>query len=277
MFEINGDARVIAFKDIKGRSAIIIDDFYRDPDEVRELALSLEYTEDPDRIAGFPGKRGYLDTTEVKDKLYNLFLDLCNNKLWKQKEQKTQLLEDGSFKIPLPSKIRPFNLDDFNISWSEQAFMVNCTNDSLIVKNPLAEIPHQDYWEKDTEEEYRFQFGSVIFLNTPDECAGGTNLYSYNGQMSIPSNKEGIQNLKDQYDFDVSLGPVLTSMSDDYKFKYIKDKVNSKDRNNPFKVEFEAEMKYNRMFLYQSDVLHKGEIDLGMFTDYDRINQVFFL
>ena len=265
MFEPNEDAEVKVIENIKGRSAVIIDDFYRNPDEVRELALSQEYTEDPERIAGFPGKRCFLNTPEVKDKLYNLFLDLCDDEIWKSKGQ------IGS------GKIRPFNLDDFNISWTELAFMVNCMNDSLIVKNPLAEIPHQDYWEKDTEEEYRFQFGCVVYLNTPDECAGGTRLYSYNDQMSIPSNKEGIQNLKDQYGFDVSLGPVLSSMSDDYKFKYVKDKVNSNNSNNPFAVEFEAEMKYNRMFLYQSDVLHMANIDLGMFTDYDRMNQVFFM
>ena len=30
MFELNGDAEVKAFKDIKGRSAIIVDDFYKD-------------------------------------------------------------------------------------------------------------------------------------------------------------------------------------------------------------------------------------------------------
>jgi hypothetical protein len=34
---------------------------------------------------------------------------------------------------------------------------------------------------------------------------------------------------------------------------------------------------YNRMVLYQADVLHSLNVDLGMFADYNRINQVFFL
>ena len=58
------------------------------------------------------------------------------------------------------------------------------------------------------------------------------------------------------------------------KFKYIKSKV---DGDNPYTVEFEAEMVYNRMVLYQADVLHSHNVDLGMFTNNNRINQVFFM
>jgi len=269
MFELNGDAKVVAFKDIKRRSAIIVDDFYRDPDEVRELAKSLKYGDDKALKGGFPGIRASLGTPEVKEKLYNLYLDLCDNKLWKPKVQKTQLLEDGSFRIPLRIKNRPFDIDEFNRNWDNQGFMVNCTNDSFIKKNPLAEIPHQDYWNGETASTY--QFGSVVYLNTPDECAGGTNLYSYNGEMSIPPNRVELwrQNMCETYDIK---GPVLTSMSEEQQFKNIKDKINKQ-----YTVEFEADMVYNRMVLYQSDVLHKADIDLGMFTDYNRINQVFFL
>ena len=74
MFEPNEDAEVKVIENIKGRSAIIVDDFYRDPDEVRELALSLEYSVEPGLVGGFPGMRGSLKTTEVKKKLYNLNL-----------------------------------------------------------------------------------------------------------------------------------------------------------------------------------------------------------
>ena len=75
MFELNGDASVVAFKDIKGRSAIIVDDFYKDPDEVRELALSLKYKDKDESalVGGFPGGRSFLDTLEVKEKLYNIY------------------------------------------------------------------------------------------------------------------------------------------------------------------------------------------------------------
>ena len=246
MFEPNKSAEVKVFENIKGRSAIIVDDFYRDPDEVRELALSLEYSVEPGLVGGFPGMRGSLKTTEVKEKLYNLYLDLCS-----------------SF-----ARVRE---DEFERNWDVQGFTVNCTNDLFLKKNPMAEIPHQEYWEGDSQDVSTYQFGSVIFLNTPDECAGGTNLYSYKGEMCISSERdaEWMKNMSETMDI---TGPVLTSMSDDYKFKLTKDKV-----NRYYNCELKAGMKYNRMVLYQSDVLHKADIDLGMFTDYNRINQVFFM
>jgi len=36
-------------------------------------------------------------------------------------------------------------------------------------------------------------------------------------------------------------------------------------------------MAYNRMVLYQADTLHGQNVDLGMFSDYNRINQVLFM
>jgi hypothetical protein len=274
MFEINENAKVTAFKDINGRSAIIVDDFYKDPDEVRKLGKTLQVGDAAKLKGGFPGVRASLENHEVKEKLYDFFLELCTHKLWKPKVQKTKLLEDGSFRIPLPSKIRPFNLEDFNSNWDVQGFMLNHTNDVFLKKNPLnAVIPHQDYWESLPDGGHPLQFGSVIYLNTPDECAGGTNLYSWYGEMSIKADRlaEWKQSMSENYDI---LGPVLHSMSDEYKFLLLQDRSKA---FKELKCEFKAEMKYNRMFLYQADVLHCIEIDLGMFADYNRINQVFFL
>ena len=73
MFEPNEDAEIIVVKDIKGRSAVIVDNFYKNPDEARELALSLEYKDVPSAVAGFPGNRGFLETPEIKEKLYSIF------------------------------------------------------------------------------------------------------------------------------------------------------------------------------------------------------------
>jgi hypothetical protein len=286
MFELNGDARIIAFRDIKGRSAIIVDDFYKDPDEVRELALSLQYKDKSESslVGGFPGGRSFLDTLEVKEKLYNLYLDLCSKKLWEIPDRITDvfqakdcdnwstkgitLKEDGSFNIPLIKKNRPFNVEDFESNWNRQRFMVNVTNDDLLIKDPLHIMPHQDYWE---DEDPTYQFGSVIYLNTPDECpgGGGTNLYSYRGEMYVPNRMQM---------FDATMGfwmeECLKKETDIEKFKYLKSKV---DGEELYTVEFEAEMKYNRMFLYPADVLHMANVDLGMFTDYNRINQILFM
>tara|TARA_B100000959_G_scaffold91277_1_gene97074 strand:+ start:2797 stop:3654 length:858 start_codon:yes stop_codon:yes gene_type:complete len=285
VFELNGDARVVAFKDIKGRAAIIVDDFYRDPDEVRELALSLRHKDrsESSLVGGFPGGRSFLDTLEVKEKLYNIFLDLCSNKLWKIPDKKTgfeedvenwpsggiSLNSDGSFNIPLIKKNRSFNLDDFNSNWDRQRFMVNVTNDDLLIKDPLHIIPHQDYWED--EPESTFQFGCVVYLNTPDECpgGGGTNLYSYKGEMYVPNRMKMFDATMNSW-----MEECLKLETNIEKFKYLKSKI---DSGELYECEFEAEMKYNRMVLYPADVLHMADVDLGMFTDYNRINQIMFM
>jgi hypothetical protein len=284
VFELNRDARVVAFKDIKGRAAIIVDDFYKDPDEVRELALSLQYKDKSESslVGGFPGGRSFLDTLEVKEKLYNIFLDLCSNKLWKVPDKKIgyeddctnwptsgiTLNSDGSFNIPWTKKNRPFNLNDFESNWSRQRFMVNVTNDDLLIKDPTQIMPHQDYWE---DEEPTYQFGSVIYLNTPDECSGGggTNLYSYKGEMYVPNRMQMYDATMESW-----MEECLKYDTNIEKFKYLKSKV---DSGEIYTVEFEAEMKYNRMFLYPADVLHMANLDLGMFTDYNRINQIMFM
>ena len=284
MFEINEDAKVIAFKDIRGRSAMIVDDFYKDPDEVRELAISLEAKDknESSLVGGFPGARSFLDTLEVKEKLYETYLNLCSNKLWKIPDRDIEYEEDctnwpvksitlnsdGSFNIPIIKKNRTFNVEDFKSNWNNQRFMVNVTNDDLLLNDILGVMPHQDYWE---DEESTFQFGSVIYLNTPDECpgGGGTNLYSYRGEMYIPNRMQMFDKTMESW-----MEECLKKKTNIEKFKYLKSKV---DGGDPYTIEFEAEMKYNRMFLYPADVLHKGNIDLGMFTDYNRMNQIFFM
>ena len=277
MFEANEDAEVKVVKDIKGRSAIIVDDFYKNPDEVRELVLSLQHKDKSESslVGGFPGGRSFLDTLEVKEKLYEIYLNLCSNKLWKIPDRDIRYEEDcsnwpadGSFKIPLIGKNRPFNVDDFESNWNNQRFMANVTNDDLLIKDPLHIMPHQDYWE---DEEPTYQFGSVIYLNTPNECpgGGGTNLYSYRGEMYVPNRMQM---------FDVTMESwmeeCLKKETNIEKFKYLKSKV---DGGELYAVEFEAEMKYNRMFLYPADILHMANVDLGMFTEYNRINQILFM
>ena len=247
MFEPNEKAEIEVIK-VKDKSVIIIDDFYKNPDEIRDLAIELEYSENDALIGGFPGMRGSLGTPEVKDKLYPVFLDLCK--------------AYGDLKEEV-----------FEKNWNNLGFMVNITKDSYLSANPMGIIPHQDYWENEPGWESTYQYGAVIYLNTSDECVGGTNLYSYEGAMSIPSDyqPEWLKTTGEKFNI---TGPILGSLSHDQIFQYVRDRVNS---NVPYKLEFEAEMKYNRMFLYPSNVLHTADLDLGMFIDNYRINQVFFM
>ena len=237
MFEPNEKMRPKIIENIKGRTVVIIDDFYKNPDEIRERALSLEHTDSTEAVGGFPGVRGFAETSEVRLELYDIYFHLCNK----------------YFGLP--------DADKFSNNWDNQGFMVNILNDSTLKKNPLGIIPHQDYWESAPKGSpvSLLQYGSVVYLNTPDECAGGTNLYSHFGRMSIPDEWQPQWLLETEH---------LPS------FEYIKSKV---DGGKPYTCEFETEMVYNRMVLYQADVLHGQNVDLGMFTDYNRINQVLFM
>ena len=207
MFEPSADQRVEKIK-VLDEFVYIVDNFYENPDEIRDLAIQLDYGDSPALVGGFPGMRGSLGTPQVKKKLYQGFYHLCK--------------EFGDL------------------------------------------IPHQDFWEKEDGWESTYQYGAVVYLNTEDECAGGTNLYSYEGEMSIPTD----------YKPNWLSGPIIRTLSDDLLFKYIRDRV---DSNDPYKLELEAEMKYNRMFLYPARFLHTANLDLGMFVDEYRINQVFFM
>lgn len=238
MFEPNEKAKINKIK-VLDKSVIIIDNFYENPDEIRDLAIELQYGEDSALVGGFPGMRGSLGTPEVKDKLYQVFVDLCK-------------------------KCGDLNEEDFEKNWNNLGFMVNITKDSYIRPNPMGIIPHQDFWENEEGWESTYQYGAVVYLNYNDESAGGTNLYSYEGKLSIPSD----------YKPNWLSGPIIRSLSDDLLFEYIRDRV---DSNDPYKLEFEAEMRYNRMFLYPAKVLHTANLNLGMFVDNYRINQVFFM
>ena len=258
MFEPNEKFHVRVIKNIKGRSLVVIDNFYKNPDEIRELILSQEAVENEDTTRGFPGKRCFVGTTEVKEKLYNIYHQLCTNAehIWDNPDS-------------LPGKKRPFNSEAFDFYWDNIGFMANVLNDNTLIKNRNGIIPHQDYYETLQEDwDCLIQFGSLIYLNTPEECAGGTNLYSYKDQISL-----------DATPYNEGLGIDPPDNIDDYptdedKFKYIKSKI---DEDDPWRVECEVEMVYNRMVLYQADILHSQNVNLGMFTKYDRINQILFM
>ena len=161
MFEVNPSMKIGVITGIKGRNIVIIDDFFKNPDEIRERAMNLNYTGDPEVAGGVPGTRGVEEESEVKEKLKKVYWTLCN----------------------LYFNNKEVNEKDFNDNWDNQAFMVNSINDKSLKEKPLGILPHQDWWENDKS---TFQFGSVIYLNKPEECAGGTRFYSHFGKITIP-------------------------------------------------------------------------------------------
>ena len=196
-----------------------------------------------DLINGIPGKRCFVETGEIKDKLKNLFDTFC--------------LDEGLWK-------KSIDVYRYERQWDRVGFMCNIMNSESITIDPWLNLPHQDSSKADYKSPN--QFGVVIYLNTPEECVGGTNLYSYNGMMTLPCSTLNYIKKPEGFDEEVS--------KEDQLFPYIHDWING-DRE--WKVEHRFDMVYNRCIVYESDVLHSPDIDTDMFTDYNRANQVMFL
>tara|TARA_B110000881_G_C18482927_1_gene467524 strand:- start:148 stop:852 length:705 start_codon:yes stop_codon:yes gene_type:complete len=234
MFEPNPKMKINVVQINKERRVVVIDDFYKNPDEIRDLALSIDHRTEADLIHNLPGARGVVETAEVKDSLHKVYFQLCK-------------LYFGHFEEKR-----------FNEHWDNQEFMVNVLNDETLLRTPAGIIPHQDHFK--LQDGPGYQFGAVVYLNTEEECAGGTNVYSHMGNISIEND------YTPQWLEDANVG--------DINFDYVKSKV---DGGRPYACEYEAKMAYNRMVLYQADTLHGQNVDLGMFSDYNRINQVLFM
>lgn len=245
MFELSDNIKItVETVGPQNRTVVIADNFYKNPDEVRGLALSLERKTDQELIGDLPGQRIFKKTEEVKKNLKPFFDEYClDNSLW--------------------SKNTHERLYEFQ--WDAVGFMCNVMNYDSAFYAPWLNIPHQDSYLQDPTTDFN-QFGAVIYLNTPEECQGGTNLYSYKGQMSLPYNVMNYIDKPEGFDDEVT-GP-------EQIFPYIRKWLYG---DIEWRVEYEAEMVYNRCIFYESDVMHSQNIDHGMFTEHDRVNQVFFL
>tara|TARA_E500000331_G_scaffold215513_1_gene206647 strand:+ start:2229 stop:2903 length:675 start_codon:yes stop_codon:yes gene_type:complete len=224
MFELNNDLEIKVAR-VCGRSLVVVDNFYKNPDVVRQLCIdNIDNVGAPGHL---PGKRICVKTSEVKDKLYDFYFGLCSDhNLWN----------------------RELNGINFYQEWNKVGFNVNIISDDSIDEDRHGLIPHQDTYYPSTNP--NVQFGSVIYLNKPEECAGGTNVYTYQDEISIPK----------------------------IPFVLNPDSITQFIENNPeWKVAHTFEMVYNRMVLYQSDILHGPIYEQGMFTDHNRMNQILFM
>lgn len=263
MFELNENVEV-SIKTVgpQNKKIIIADNFYKNPNEVRNLALNLNAVKDPALTHNLPGSRIFQQNPEIRKNLKTFFDTYClDDSMWSR------------------------NIDEemYESQWNNVGFMCNVLNYDSVVENTWKSIPHQDFYEdnipvdernraflvgseNEVIEDYP-QFGVVIYLNTPDECAGGTNLYSYNGEMTLPCNV---------------LEYIVDDLPEDFRILDKKEQVYPTimrwlNSDMQWKVEYEAKMVYNRCIFYESSTLHSQNIQPGMFTNHDRVNQVFFL
>jgi hypothetical protein len=216
----NWSISVQKFNDVK---VVIVDDFYKDPWAVRKLALDIPASYNKRIRGGNPALR------------VNAFYELSNLG-WAFDQLISTYFDDVYYEHPL--------------GWVQESlmratFMVNVMQTDNLP--PIA--PHQDNPSK-------INIASTIYLNTPNECAGGTSFYTYNDKTTYdePGNKT----------LDVSGKHPIT--------QYITDSIGD------FKMIGMVPMIFNRMVLYNQSKLHTAYVKPEMFTgNLYRLNQQFFI
>ncbi len=183
MFELNSEIKVkienvkdITWEALSGglvkyspdtveKMVFIIDDFYKNPDEIREYAIKSKTYTDKERLAGAIGRRVWDEDLNImkqlRDNLCPIFEQLCMHPKWHIQ----------------------FDKDHHYNKWNCMRFVVNITNNKEIVESgrDWKTICHIDG-------PYN-KWAALVFLNKEDECEGGTSFYS----VSLP-NEDGSSN-----------------------------------------------------------------------------------
>jgi hypothetical protein len=192
---------------------VYVDNFYKNPKLVRDLALRTPPTKNPRICGGLPGQR--LELNVHIDHFIEVMEDIATN---------VYGLKMGE-------------VNAFRQSCKDNPFCVNVIKD-------CDKIPHID-----TPIDEHRGFASLIYLNIPKECRGGTGFYTYRG-MQVDPTQDGI------------------FMPDES----VTDSV------GPWELIHLAEMKFNRMIFYPDQVLHGAYMKPDWYNeDCYRLTQMYFM
>ena len=137
---------------------VYIDNFYKNPDKVRNLALRCPGTNNPRVCGNLPGVR--VDMNMNLDHMHEIWQQIAEN-VYGLKMNEVKTFKEACKPVP---------------------FSVNVTQSEF-----TNIIPHVDY-----PPEYETRgWAGLIYLNKPKECKGGTGFYTYNGQQVNPD-QDGI-------------------------------------------------------------------------------------
>ena len=179
MFEVNSECEITAIVDIgpDDRSAVVIDNFYKNPDEVRQLALKLERRTDipfnnhPNGI-----ERAAYETGELRKNVEHLIKQICfDDEHWK----------------------RPCHRETVESNMQYMWCLVEYLNEKVMIDQPDRLIPFQLWYEHNPSP---FQFKIEIFLNKEEECFGGTNIWNFAGKTAIVEDMKAMYATKKHFD-----------------------------------------------------------------------------
>ena len=131
---------------------VYIDNFYKNPDKVRNLALRTPGTKSPRILGGVPGER--VDISFNLEHIWPILIEIAENVYGLEQKEK-----------------KAFEMSCMNISFS-----VNVTQSHYRRKKPHIDLP--DVSDRG--------WAGVVYLNKPKECKGGTGFYTYKGQQVNP-------------------------------------------------------------------------------------------
>lgn len=205
---------------------VIVDNFYKNPELVRDLALSIPPTNNERILTNLPAGKtsGRINAFYTLDDLGKSY-DTIIREVW-------------------PDICQQYQPDYFFESFKRSTFMVNV----MTSENLPPRVPHTDFPDPRV-------FASAIYLNTPEECAGGTAFYSFGGSCigrKCPSTIDIAETTKPDH--------FVVDDCGDWKLEYV------------------AEQRWNRMIIYSQALYHTPYIKPGMFVgDTYRLNQQFFI
>jgi hypothetical protein len=144
------------------RSIFQIDNFYRNPDEVRDYALSCETTTDKNKCGDMIGSRVYEKNFEMECNLKPVFEKLVKNDVWGK-----NLRQDGR---------GGFDATEWDKLWTNMPFICNITYGKDFAEREDSYNGKLVTYHKDHD---KHRWAAVIYLNKPEECEGGTRFYEF--------------------------------------------------------------------------------------------------
>ena len=223
IFEINDNYHVTV-EEFEGVKVVVVDDFYKNPHDVRQLALDIPASYNRRIRGNNPALR------------INAFYEL-SSMAW---------IYDQLSRQYFPEITQFYDAEYFQRSFMNATFMVNV----MQTKDLPPVCPHMDNTSG-------VNLASTIYLNTANECNGGTSFYSFGGKT---------------YYEDPSVTHTLDVGGKHPVTEYISDSVMD------WKMIGMVPMIFNRMVLYNQAVLHSAYVKPHMFVgDMYRLNQQFFI
>jgi len=229
-FAINPDYKVSVLEIGPEKAKVaVVDDFYPNPTMVRDLALTIPPSINERILNYLPYgiDSGRINAFYILDHFGPVY--------------------DKIIKEVYPEYVKDYDSNYFIESFKRATFMVNV----MTSNNLPPRLPHVDFPDKR-------MLASAIYLNTPEECAGGTAFYTFGGNQYA-----------DEITYHAKTTDVAGLNPPDH---FVVD-----DCGDWKKIGM-ADMKFNRMVIYSQCMFHSAYIKPGMFNNGTyRLNQQFFI